>query len=355
MLAGLTVMKQIKGKSKHRGRDHPLLFPVPQKGRYLYLKGVAFFTFFSFLFSSVVWSAPPVALETAQAQHQKSYSVPNISEIHIPEEFGIVEEVYKTEASEKSPLIIYIQDAHTVYEAQSNIRKIIDKIQKDNDVKLVALEGGDSKIDPLLFRTFPLQDVKEKVLDGYVRRGELSGAEFAAIANEKESDFWGVEDMDLYHQNKEAFLKAIDKKPRIDMKLDDIGRWLEKKKDEIYSPELKELYQKQTDYENERLSLIDYSLYLTEADLAAGLKQAAVREDYPTIIALHEAVKREKSMDMSRVDEEGKLLTRDVERLLKNRKDNSLADFQERLKKFNLGEIKKDSFYIWLLGQAKQH
>ncbi|MBI4971862.1 MAG: hypothetical protein HZC17_08545, partial [Candidatus Omnitrophica bacterium] len=323
-------MRYKKGEKFHRGRDHP------------FLKAMALFVAITFVESTVIWAAPPIPVAVEPVQKP----VPVPSQIHIPEEFGVVEEVYQSpNPAGDSPLVIYIQDAHCIYEAQSNIRKIIDRVQKDQDLKLVALEGGEGKVNPALFRAFPVQEVKEKIIDGYVRRGELSGAEFAAIANDRESDFYGIEDMKIYFENKKAFLKAIDEKKRVDMKLDDIDRWLRKMKDETYSPELKELFQKTEDYEKEHLNLLDYVKYLKSFEGVAG--------HYPMIDALLAAVEREKAFDFKKIDAEAVTLGRDIERTMKASNGEELKEFRDKESAFKRGEMKRESYYLWLLGKAK--
>ncbi len=305
-----------------------------------------------FLLSTLFVSPESLLAETVTHQKPSVYSISQVNQIHIPKEFGIVEEVYHSSSPAKNnPMIVYLQDAHCIYEAQSNIRKIIDTLQKKNGLRLIALEGGEGGLDTDLFRSFPVQAVKEKVIDDYVRRGELSGAEYAAIVNEKSSDYWGIEDMVVYYENKNAFLESIDDKKRIDLKLDDLDRWLKKKKDEIYSNPLKDNFKEYEAYEKEYITLLDYLNYLKEQWIQAGKSLT----EFASIQTLLEAINREKQMDFTQVQSEAVRLEKVLERRYKSEIRSgsttskvSFQDLEARRSLFGEGKSQKDQFYPWI-------
>jgi len=309
---------------------------------------------FFFLINSCFYPADIFAQTINASVGSQSAKPPSIHELKVPDEFALLEEVYQNpEAKPNDPVIVYVQDAHCVYEAQNNIRKIIDHFQKENNLRLVALEGGEGRVDPVLFRSFPVKEVKEKVIDRYVRRGELSGAEYAAIVNENPSDFWGIEDMDVYYQNKKAFLNAIEENKRITTKLENIERWLKKKKDEIYSDNLKQMYRKTHDYDKEILDLLQYIEYLTA-------QWKALKGDlgsYPNIHALLVAVDREQKSDFRLIQSEAVRLEKELERYYKNSRDPAMKEGLEILTKritaFRQQKIQKDKFYPWLWIEGK--
>ncbi len=307
--------------------------------------------FFFFLINSVfypiseVWSNPTF----------NSIVIPSVNKIEIPKEFGIVEEVYQSPtATENNPLIIYLQDAHCIYEAQFNIKNLIQSFQEEHNLNLVALEGGSGALETDLFRSFPVQEIKEKVIDGFVRKGELSGAEYAAIVNPKESTYWGIEDMDIYYENKEAFLKSIEVKERVDMKLLDIRRWLKKKKDEIYSKRLKENFDKSEDYETERINLLEYIKYLIASAKSLNLDLSS----YVAMAELLQGMEREKTIDFTQAQSDAFNMERDVERFYKNSSgaeaQEALKDFQSKITDFKERKVEKDQFYPWLWSYAKR-
>jgi hypothetical protein len=99
--------------------------------------------------------------------------------ISIPENLGKIESFGLSK--DGKPFLIFIQDAHAVVDAQSHIEQIIQHLQEHYGVQVIAVEGSQQKLDPTLLRTFPDEKVRKKVLSEYVERGELGGAELAAI------------------------------------------------------------------------------------------------------------------------------------------------------------------------------
>jgi len=310
-------------------------------------KSVAFLTLVVFLFSQNSLTGISFA-QPAQASDVSR--IPRIQQVNIPNEIGTVEEVYDANPGGESPLIVYIQDAHCNFEAQSNIRKIIDVLQKDHALGLVTVEGGSGRIDPLLYRAFPDAQIKHRVIEDYVRRGEMSGAEYAAIVNDRESDFWGIEDMKAYYENKKAFLEAIVNQGRIDARLARVEKEIAAIREKIYTPALKELSQKTAAFDAGRLDMLSYVAYLE------SLRKKYVKgESFPEITKLLQAMKREKAISQEKVNGEAERLSREIERAMKNgREENGAKELARRESEFKRGELKRENYLLWLTGKSKE-
>ena len=94
---------------------------------------------------------------------------PDLLRFTLPAELGKVQEKFFPPGSGRLPFVIYIQDAHTVYDAQKSIQGVINHLQKSFGLPLVALEGAVGPLDPTLFRTFPIASAKESVFDRLIR------------------------------------------------------------------------------------------------------------------------------------------------------------------------------------------
>ena len=142
----------------------------------------------TFGFTSVAPSSSfaftPVAVENSPAL------LPGVNEFKLPPELGSV--VSEFQGSRPDRFVAYIQDAHASADAQRSIQKIIDYFESHFGLGLVAFEGVEGELDPFLFRAFPNREILENVLNGYVRRGELSGIDFAAAVNTHESRYVGI-------------------------------------------------------------------------------------------------------------------------------------------------------------------
>ncbi|MCM8775647.1 MAG: hypothetical protein NC930_04770, partial [Candidatus Omnitrophica bacterium] len=157
------------------------------------LRGVAVCTVFVFSMTSAVWIPPAFsAPETQGRVSDPANPMITTGMIKIPAEFGAIEEQNK--ASDQGPLVILIQDAHAIPDAQSNIERLIGYLQKTYGIPLVALEGAESGLDAQIFKSFPDQKKLKAVLQGYYDRGELSGGTGAAILNTSKSVYHGIED-----------------------------------------------------------------------------------------------------------------------------------------------------------------
>ena len=114
-------------------------------------------------------------------------------------------------------------------------------------------------MDSLFFKSFPDEKLKEKVLNDYLQKGELSGGEAASILNEEfGTDYYGIETQTLYNENKKAFLEALQKEKQVLDLLGKIESELEVKADKLFSPSTKTFHEKEKAFHQESIDLIEY-------------------------------------------------------------------------------------------------
>lgn len=128
--------------------------------------------------------------------------------VSIPEELGRIEFIRRANDS-KGPWVIQVQDMHCIVEAQKSIRGIIDYLEKEYGLRYIYLEGGEGKLNISRLRRFSNEEIKRSVLEKYLNRGEISGAEYAAVINEKTGHYFGIENQSLYDTNRRALLRAM--------------------------------------------------------------------------------------------------------------------------------------------------
>ncbi|MCM8774868.1 MAG: FHA domain-containing protein, partial [Candidatus Omnitrophica bacterium] len=204
--------------------------------------------------------------------------------------------------------MILIQDAHAVLDAQNNIRKLIQYFQEKYGIRLVTLEGARGRIDTVLLRTFPDKFIKKKVLNQYLERGELSGSDMAAIfsakggsssgGNLKEAVYSGIEEWDLYEKNYIAYLQAFDVKADVLARIKEISRSLDREREKVYSPALKEFHERSRAFEEERSHLVEFLQYLKKFSRNDSRTAPTVTfaEKYPQIATLTESLDVEESL-----------------------------------------------------------
>ncbi len=211
--------------------------------------------------------------------------------LSLPEELGSIQDKFTPKEGKSDQLVLYLQDAHTNYDSEINVRRLIRHFQKEYHLPLVLLEGGEGKLDSLFFKSFPDEKTKEKILNDYVSKGELSGGEVASILNEEyDTDYYGIETQALYNENKQAFLKAMEKEKEISTLLTQIESELMQKSDASFSDPVKTFREKQKAFREESIDLIEYLKMLK----AFSPKEQSFQDHYPELEKILTAESNEK-------------------------------------------------------------
>jgi|GEM_PF-2989282 len=239
-----------------------------------------------FVSVSLAGANPPLPAIDISAK----YLEPSLETLRLPDEFAKIEDKFKGSGKD---MVILVQDAHCNFDAQINIQKIIGALQETYGLKLVALEGGAGELDLLPLKAFPDAGVKERVLKEYASRGEISGAEMAAILNPADSTYIAIEDQAIYQENRKAFLEVDRKREGREKALDELRDKLNRVRETLWSPELIELDGKFQTHDRQGSDLIDYVRYLN--DKAKALEVSA--DPYPAVSNLIRQFELEKGFD----------------------------------------------------------
>ena len=109
--------------------------------------------------------------------------------------------------------ILIILDAHCNHEAQKNISEILSHYTASFSPVLIGLEGASGSMDISDISRFPIQDVKEHVLNYFMKEGKINGVEYFNILHENSTGTGsdnsiitvGVEDPESYRKNLNAY------------------------------------------------------------------------------------------------------------------------------------------------------
>lgn len=298
-----------------------------------------------FLLTTLAWSAPALPQPFINTEVTEK----NLDQVLIPESLGHTESVHEDPSADYH--IFYIQDAHSVIDAQLNIQQLIEYLQKEHGVSLVALEGTSGELDPTLLKAFPDDFVKEKVLRDYLARGELTGSQMASVLSESSGDFVGIENTELYEANYAAYLKAAEVRDSILDQLDTVENLLDQERAQFYSKSLNEFHLKVSAFQKEYIHLADLLSYLQKEFLLEGFEH----ERFPFLSSV---------LSSMEVNEKNEGLDLDVS--LKEMADAFKKKFTDRLsaadfKEFNqqhqsylTGKVDPGSFLKGMLGLAKK-
>jgi len=236
----------------------------------------------------------------------------NIHDIQINSEFATLEEKFEVSNEAKQRTVIAIQDAHGIFDAQQNIQRIIQQLQNQYDFEVVGLEGGSGKSDHTFLRAFPNKQINREQAMKYMKRSELSGGEVAAIINTKPGIFYGVEDKNLYFQNRNSFLKALDYRDKNVHVMNLLEKKMNKVRDKIFPENLLSFHKLEQRYLEDQIPLWEFLPILFDRGDKQGL---LLEERLPNIIKIYQAMAeaRKKPQNKQQQQEVQEELTASIE------------------------------------------
>ncbi|HTL47611.1 MAG TPA: methyltransferase domain-containing protein [Verrucomicrobiae bacterium] len=280
---------------------------------------------------------PPAA--SADIAEPAPVFISSSSPITLPAELGSIQSQYLQD--KPGPFVVFIQDAHAVNSAQEHIRKLIGYFQKNYGIRLAALEGAKGKIDVTLLRSFPDAFVKEQAMKKYLDRGELTGAQLAAVLNPDGMEYYGIEDWPLYEDNYFAYLRAEQNEKKILERLAAAEKEFDARRKTAFTPELNAFFERQSAFYDEKKDLLELLSFLNGLDPAplgfgAGAMHEAVRPFYPQLAALMESLSSGEDLTSGSLDAAIKqmaraFLARHAEKLPKPDQLALQAKFQDYL------------------------
>jgi len=269
-------------KNKNNLHCRPLFFSESIQ------RTVAYFLIVLFLFSDLGLADPH--LEKPLPSQEIMFRNPEeiLASLSLPEDLGAVSESFiPKNASKTAPFVIYLQNAHANFESENHIRESIQHFQRQLGLELVLLEGGEGELDSLLFKSFPDQEMKERLLKDYLQKGELSGGEAASITGQNDKTaYYGIEQQAVYNENKKAFLSALEKQPEILKELERASSKL-RADSNIFHPEPRLFVRRQTQFYAESIDLLRYAKTLRNlfyhCDRKQGRRTTAFASHFPEL------------------------------------------------------------------------
>jgi len=350
-----------------------------------YLRVIALFILIAFITTNA-FVLPAFAIPE-QAHPSLKGTVPISFPIHVPPEIGKIEEVFqassprlqaageclKPAACSLQPVVILIQDAHAIPDAQRNIQKLIEHFQKQYGVGLVALEGASSELDSRIFRSFPDKEILQKTFNEYFEKGELTGSTAAAIFSAEggsasggnETVFHGIENWELYEKGVELYLKAMEKEGTIGKQLEAAGRKLQTEKQRTYSKELLEVDKTLESFRRNDTDLVTVLEQLNKRQIRGQVGVGSSQPVPLSIQTLLEEIAKE-GEDSSAIEREVREIAEEVRKYLEQKSPQTtdhrrqkitipwtvdrglLAEFNEKYQAFQTSRISQAAFALFL-------
>ncbi len=275
----------------------------------------------SFSTNTVAQTAPPFS-DPAVNQPSKENTVWNLA---IPPEWGSeIQNFRNANVAQNNRAgiapVIYIQDAHCDYGAQKSIAALIEDLSQEYRAAhpaaevLIVLEGAAGQLDIEPFRQFAATDAGRRVSDFYMRKGLLSGAEFAALNLGPHASLQGIEIPALYQQNRKSYREASEKEKDVGSLIRRLKARLEEEKQKIYSPGLLAVDQAENKFYAHgphRMNLLEYAdiLIRSEKSINTG-KEDFWQKRYPHLGRLEKIRRAERKINFQALEQEiGQMLS----------------------------------------------
>ena len=310
-------------------------------------KGTAVFVCATFLVTSSYLPQAKAEISSVSVTGHHSLTDDLTASIALPKEIGKIQDIHRG-TSDK--VVVLIQDAHSIPDAQHSIQSVIDYFQTKYGVSLVGLEGASEQLDPQIFRSFPDKELLRKTFDAYAQRGELAGGTAAALFNTSPSTYHGIEDWPLYEEGVSYFLKATAMESEIRALLDPMVAALDREKETVYSKELLEIDRLLANFGENKTDLVQVLNQLSKYQPPPKGSELAV---------LVEEIQRDQITDAP-IEIEIKKIAEQVASVLKSQPlsaetHQELQEFNGKLQEFRTARMTPQAFALYLKGLVKKY
>ncbi|MEI7752521.1 MAG: hypothetical protein WCJ71_10600, partial [Candidatus Omnitrophota bacterium] len=312
-----------------------------------WLRTVALLTVCVFSFTSIVWdgginnayaaAANPSSVTPVET-FKANAALSLIDRPDLPDSYGTVKGSFK---GNRDAIVIAIQDAHVNEEAQRNIANILRYFSEKYQLGLVSLEGATGELYTELFSFFPNKEARRNVADYFLKEGRLTGPEYLAIVEKPAMTLYGVEDKDLYEENRKAYVDALQFKDRDEKILVELNKVLEGISRFVFPEEMRELTRRRAAFQEGGPELVSYVRYLVEL----ARKHNIALDEYPGMHSLIQLVDLEKQVDFDKAEKETDDLINDLKRVLSREK---LSRFLTNTVHFRMKKMKRAAYYGYL-------
>ena len=288
-----------------------------------------------------------LAVPLAYAEEAGRSDVEGAAQFSVPAELGFVVDSWRP-AQPSAPVIVYLQEAHTNRSAQWHLVEILRRLIDQHGLQLILVEGGEGHVGLTRLRAYGTPEIRKGVVDKYLNAGMIGAEEYLDITTEVPLTLWGVERVELYDQQADAFLEAERLQAAAQAPLDEVRRAVEALKRAVFDPALLELDDHMAAFGAQELELGAYVEALSSLATRQGLGLEAV-PNVARLIRLHGL---EGGLEVQAVSAEH---TKVISRLAGRLAPEELDALLERARQMKAGELAKERYYAQLAQTATTH
>ncbi|MFC2091940.1 hypothetical protein ACFLTD_04125, partial [Elusimicrobiota bacterium] len=287
----------------------------------IYIKITSWVLIISFVFVYILGDYAHASKYT-QIKEDLKYSW----DIEVPMELGKV--IARYEGRRSDTRVILIQDLHANVQTQSNIKGILEHIDKNYGISRVGVEGSSGKVDTSLISSIPDKDIREDVVKYFMDKAMITGAEGYAVYRDIPV-LEGLEDRALYEKNSKLLLGSLGRRPEFVGILERIKEHLRAVEDRICTKDLKGFRNKYILYRQKELDPAVFHKYLRDYSKKAGIDIRRVSGEYHLFMELN---RKYSTLNYNSIESEYKKLLKKLE--ITANSDDSLKDTLKRFKNY---------------------
>ena len=292
-----------------------------------------------------VQAGPPSPVQSSLPPHVKRNIPADFLQRHhalfssLSRDYGTIRKIsLGSSFSESGPVVVHIQDVHKNPDAQRNIGAAVQHALGGSRVGVLALEGCGGEIDFRPFRKFSNRKAVQLAADFLLKENKISGPIHGVLTGTGPLPaVLGVDDSVHYNANVEAYRQSA---PRVEALRKEFRARLarmEKRKEDVYSPALREFDREVERYHHGRTSLGDYAVAL--------VSQVGILRDHSSIRDFTQALALERALDFRQVETER---ARVIQRLIERVSSDEEAGLLSQAVAYRAGKVSYADFYSQL-------
>lgn len=289
------------------------------------------------LFTATNVVAAPAAPAMSPTPYVEVVRTHFLAGVEFPELLGSVQaqSVQNTVSS-----VIHIQDAHGSFEAQENIKAILEHLTSSYDVDTIFVEGASEEINPELFRFFKSKDTNDKLVPALVRDNLIGGPEWFVYENDskKSLNVYGVENSELYQKNLEHYREVLRQNEKATSFVESMQRNLMSVGSKIMNKELNDFMRDWTRYQNtpdQILAQLNTLRKAAKKELDLDLNNSHRQVTWPQLVRVTKLQVLEKELNSKQAERE----------LAQLKEWINAKELNEDILKLNVNRTEVETFY----------
>ncbi len=218
--------------------------------------------------------------------------------LSLPPALGTVQAIH----SGGGPTIFHIQDAHGHYEAQKSIQAILEYLSKTYGIRLLLLEGSQSKLNPKSLVFFPKEKaLNAEILDRLTHKAMVKAPELFLV-DHKESMGYGIENFKTYLANGEAFKAVLKQQEKTRSFQSELDMTFERIASAYLSKKLRIFLKRLEKFQDDKTPLFDWLNELKDmarGHLEISLDHPATQVEWPMLFRVFMLKNLEGKLDLN--------------------------------------------------------